>query len=399
MEAATPAAYDNQSVRCHDYSEDEDYGEEKMNGKLPKMDNAQLEATLNSSPLQDNGIVSINNREATVADLQASDTHSVSNGESFIFQKLQQLENDLSTSKLDLRSVKKTLVATEMVNNNLLQQLERTETKLRQEMRVMQQEFDVYKQEFKKREELLIQKLDNAKNETSSTKQQLASVDQSLAKVEQKYSTLAANTDEALIQLETRFLKMAANTEKISGSKITDLADKLQERTQQVEMVLYWAIHINTEAIKSSLHSQVVPVILKMSDYSSKIKHRADWYSDPFYTHQKGYKMCLNVFAAGLNSPHLTVWLHLIKGSYDNRLKWPLKGRCEIKLLNQVSNCKHHCEVGVIESGDKQPSVHKKHYIWYNYEFISHEDLETSNSSCQYLKDDALFFQVQCKLD
>jgi len=386
MEAATPS--NNKDGQCND---NQGHDEHKVNGKWPKIDDAQL-GTIGSFPaLQDNDLVS-----GIVARQQATDTHSVFSG---VVQKLQQIENDLCTSKLDLSSMKKRLVATEMVRDNLLQQLEQTENKLEQKMMAMQQEFDVHKQEFKKNEELFVQKLHNAENEIKSTKQQLASANQGLVKAEKKYSTLAANTDEALVKLETRVLKMTAETEKISKSKITALAGKFQDRMQQVEIELYWAIRINAEAIKSSLHCQVVPVTIKMSDYISKKEHRADWYSDPFYTHHKGYKMCLNIFAAGLNSPNLTVWLHLVKGSYDDHLKWPFKGQFQIKLLNQVSDCKHHCEVGTFKSRDKQPCVHKKHYVWYNYEFISHDNLQASNSSCQYLKDDALFFQVKFKLD
>ncbi|XP_065895846.1 TNF receptor-associated factor 5-like [Dysidea avara] len=386
---------DHQEDDCCIEHQNGDLEDPDVNGKLREVDLAP-QPEITSSYLQEN-----DQESGTIIDQQAAGTHSVSNGTEsfFIAQKLQQLENDLSATKLELRGMKEKLTTTEMDRDSLLHQLEQTENKLTKEMRIIQQEVDVYKQEVKKNEELFALKLANAEDEIKFTKQQLASADQSLTKAEKKYSSLAANSDEALVKLETRFLKMIAETEKISDSKITELAGELQERMQQVEMVLYWAIRINTEAIKSSLHTQVVPVILKMSDYSTKKHHRIDWYSDPFYTHQKGYKMCLNVFAAGLNSPHLTVWLHLVKGSYDNHLKWPLKGKCEVKLLNQVNNCEHHCEIGTIESGGKQPSPHKKDYVWYNYEFISHEDLQTTTSSCQYLKDDALFFQVQCKLD
>ena len=224
-------------------------------------------------------------------------------------------------------------------------------------------------------------------------------------KLAQKLYSTVTDFNTSHKQNLTKTVKETLSKLQVENSNISNATQKktteldTEQKTPQINQLSKWKAKIISNASKLSSGDQVVPVIVKMSDYTKKKTEIIDWYSDPFYTHHKGYKMCLNVFASGLNSPHLTVWLHLIKGSYDNHLKWPLKGRCEIKLLNQVSNCKHHCEVGVIESGDKQPSVHKKHYIWYNYEFISHENLEISNSSCQYLKDDALFFQVQCKLD
>jgi len=41
---------------------------------------------------------------------------------------------------------------------------------------------------------------------------------------------------------------------------------------------------------------------------------------------------------------HVKVWVYLMKGSYDDQLTWPLKGHCEVKLLNQISNSK--CYLG-----------------------------------------------------
>ena len=102
-------------------------------------------------------------------------------------------------------------------------------------------------------------------------------------------------------------------------------------------------MNITSIASKLQTGEQVVPVIVKMSEYTKKKSDKVTWYSDPFYTHHFGYKMCLSVIAAApWNSTHLSVYLHLMRGSYDDQLKWPLKGLCEVKLLNQISNSKHY---------------------------------------------------------
>jgi len=366
-------------------AKDDSFNHNRLDTRVP--DTSSFQPTRDKG--QDGGTVG--------ADYQV---HFTSNGEGLnVIQKLLQLENDLKTTKTELTSVKETLTATEMVMDNLLQRLDQTESKLKDEMTVMQKELDVYKQEVKMNQAQFTKKLDEAESEIESTKQQLTSANQSLTKAEKQYSMLVASTDEAMVKLETRIMKMLSDAEKLSDKKIAGLSDQIQERSKEVESGLYWVIRLNTEAIKSSLHTQVTPVLFKMTDYSTKKEKRVDWYSDPFYTHSKGYKMCLNVFSAGLNSPYLTMWLHLVKGSYDDHLKWPVKGQLEVKLVNQVSNCEHYSEVGDIDSGSKQPIPHKKQYVWYNYEFISHESLQAVSKSCQYLKDDSLFFQVQFKLD
>ena len=70
------------------------------------------------------------------------------------------------------------------------------------------------------------------------------------------------------------------------------------------------------------------PAIVKMSGYSKMEENDKEWYSDPFYTHIKGYEMCLTTDAAGDGSgrgTHLSVFLILMKGSHDDELIWPLR--------------------------------------------------------------------------
>ena len=46
--------------------------------------------------------------------------------------------------------------------------------------------------------------------------------------------------------------------------------------------------------------------------------------------------MCLNVCVAGISEAkgtHLSVFLFLMKGPHDDELTWPLRGKCEVKLL------------------------------------------------------------------
>ena len=47
------------------------------------------------------------------------------------------------------------------------------------------------------------------------------------------------------------------------------------------------------------MSSQIAPVILRMSNFSEKIEHKLEWYSNPFFAFEGGYKMCLGVDAVG----------------------------------------------------------------------------------------------------
>ena len=65
--------------------------------------------------------------------------------------------------------------------------------------------------------------------------------------------------------------------------------------------------------------------------------------------------MCLNVDAAGNGDgegTHLSVFLAVMKGSHDDELTWPLRGKIEIKLLNQISDSAHYCR-GIVAFDDE----------------------------------------------
>ena len=62
------------------------------------------------------------------------------------------------------------------------------------------------------------------------------------------------------------------------------------------------------------------------------------WYSAHFYTHPGGYKMCLRVNANGdrnAKSTHLSVRMMMMKGEFDDQLKWPFRGKITVQLLSQ----------------------------------------------------------------
>ena len=136
----------------------------------------------------------------------------------------------------------------------------------------------------------------------------------------------------------------------------------------------------------------VAPVILKVDDFTEKMKNNEKWFSDPFFAFWRGYKMCLRVdsygggyggygsygggygsyggyggYSGGFGgygggfgsygggfggyggsyrggydgSRRVTVFLYLMKGPYDDELEqsghWPLRGMFKVELLDQVN--------------------------------------------------------------
>ena len=163
-----------------------------------------------------------------------------------------------------------------------------------------------------------------------------------------------------------------------------------------------WLTILNTNASKLLSGDQVVPVIVKVSKFTEKRDKGVKWFSDSFYTDHKGYKMCLKVYAnRGWTGTYLYMELFLMRDPYDDVLRWPLKGLCDVKLLNQHTNCYNH----FLWHGKYNSEGYKRvtdgercsHPMWSSA--IQYTEL-SSNSAGEnhlYLFSDSIFIQIGFK--
>jgi len=167
-----------------------------------------------------------------------------------------------------------------------------------------------------------------------------------------------------------------------------------------IGIVRSWSMQLDSMTVASG--DLVCPVIMKLPEFTTKKRNNEEWYTNSFYSHEKGYKMCLNVCVAGDGDgkgTHLSVFLFVMKGTHDDELTWPLSGKFQVKLLNQISDCEHHLTTvpfddddhdaaGRVTDGDRADGGLG------DQEFISNEDLCKVTHTCQYLKHDCIFLQI-----
>ena len=67
-----------------------------------------------------------------------------------------------------------------------------------------------------------------------------------------------------------------------------------------------------------------------------------------------------------------------------------------MKLLNQISNTEHYSETGPAYSVKRNLEAVPK-IFWSRDQFISNEDLQKVRSTCQFLKNDMIFFEVHTR--
>jgi TNF receptor-associated factor 4 len=101
-----------------------------------------------------------------------------------------------------------------------------------------------------------------------------------------------------------------------------------------------------------------------MTDFEKYQMDGDDWYSPHFYTHPNGYKVSLRVDANGSGTgkgTHLSVYVHLVRGEFDDQLKWPFHGKITIKLVDQEEN-KHHV-VTTVHLNARVPEQYREQVI------------------------------------
>ncbi|XP_065900848.1 TNF receptor-associated factor 4-like [Dysidea avara] len=166
--------------------------------------------------------------------------------------------------------------------------------------------------------------------------------------------------------------------------------------------VAQWWVRLTALTTMFNSGDQACPVTMNITEFTRKKEKSVTWYSNSFFTHDMGYKVCLKVCATGNGDgkgTHMSVFLYLMKGPHDDELTWPLRETFEVKVLNQISDCEHYLVTLVYDDKCKDDTAGRvidgdRSRGWGHHKFISNEDLYKVTPTCQYLKDDCIFLQV-----
>ena len=120
----------------------------------------------------------------------------------------------------------------------------------------------------------------------------------------------------------------------------------------------------------------------------------AMFYSEPFHTSPGGYKMCVRLYPNGADDgkgTHVSIFLKILDGPYDDNLPWPFFGTVTIYLLNQSADDNHHREKIVFDT-----TYNSRVGIAWGYPmFLSHTKVSNDqDKNIRYLMADTLYFRV-----
>ena len=141
---------------------------------------------------------------------------------------------------------------------------------------------------------------------------------------------------------------------------------------------------------------------IKMVEFEALKESDTTWYSPDFYTHLGGYKLFLEVDANGCNDSkctHVSYFINLMPGEYDDTLEWPFQGEVTVELLNQLEDKNHYKYVTAFNNETPHEYKNRKEEVdtngWGTDQFIPHTDLGlNSSTNTQYLMNDTLYFRV-----
>ena len=180
-------------------------------------------------------------------------------------------------------------------------------------------------------------------------------------------------------------MKLEKENEKLK-EKVNEQEKEVARLTKEVE---------GLQTLLVTFQSMIQPVQLTLGQYSRQKRKDSDWVSTPFYSHPQGYKMCLRIHANGFlggKGTHVSVYVHLMKGEFDEHLAWPFRGSIIIQLLGAQGQHEKRVVFDANTPEEYTAQVTKGDRAsqgWGDSEFIPHADVD------RYLWNDCLIFSIR----
>ena len=199
-------------------------------------------------------------------------------------------------------------------------------------------------------------------------------------------------------------IKQQGDQIKQQGDQIKQQGDQIKQQGDQIKQDRVQIKQLEEQIKTLMKFNKLVPppVDIVMDEFRQHKREDDDWYSPLFYSHLGGYKMCLNVCANGDGDgegTHVSVFVCLMRGEFDDDLKWPFSGKITVQLkrtsclLRRWQNEPKNVQK-IISLNDADDDALRRPTTEMNaargYDFISHLDLYAG----KYLMNDKLTFCI-----
>lgn len=143
----------------------------------------------------------------------------------------------------------------------------------------------------------------------------------------------------------TDFARQLEEKLSVRDQEVNTLTSRLEEQEQRVASLQETVATLQEEVedlkqdsvqLKSTVF--VPPFQFVLTNFQAYKSGNEQWLGPPFYSHIGGYRMCISVDANGTEEgrgTHLSVYVNLMRGEFDDNLRWPFRGSVTVQLLNQ----------------------------------------------------------------
>ena len=191
-------------------------------------------------------------------------------------------------------------------------------------------------------------KMEDITTENERLRQELCVI-QEAHKKEIKEMKFTHEDDLCKVKEAYQELKQANKVQQQEMSKLRSLVDGMKQTHQKMYDLLRTDVREQNKVQKrklvaleeecASLRTHTIPLPLPpfyilMKNVDHYLKHSYDYTSEPFYTHPGGYKMSVIAFPNSSVS-HLLVGITILRGEFDDQLKWPFNGEVTIQAYNR----------------------------------------------------------------
>ncbi len=178
---------------------------------------------------------------------------------------------------------------------------------------------------------------------------------------------------------------------KVTTAKVLELTQQLTDQKEMLDEI--WLTTMESKP----------QITFRMGCFEAHKNDKTVIFSSPhFYTSHRGYQFRIRVYPGGNGrgeGTHISIFVCLMKGDYDNALTWPFLGEATFELLNQIEDKNHHkATTKFLNNASSQRVEGEDERALGKAKFIAYRDLEYNPAkNCQYLKYDALIFRVSVR--
>ena len=139
---------------------------------------------------------------------------------------------------------------------------------------------------------------------------------------------------------------------------------------------------------REELQARHLPTTVTVPNIEQQLATKNKWKSPLLYTHERGYAIQLAVYVGGYGIAGLvddiSVYVHIIRGKYDDELAWPCRFSIEVSLINQEQDGENVTRIANFRASK---NAQHRNEGWLNF-------IKERNVRQRFIKDNCLQFRV-----